>query len=75
MDSIKITRELAEEYAELLTFIYGQNLDRNSLLTHIQNRTEIGVRVVDFLQKLGGDLNREIEDFVEIVFGSNSING
>lgn len=73
MNSIKITEELAKEYAKLLISIYDQNLDKDSLLNHIQNKTELGISVLEFLDKLGGDKERELEDFLELVFGSKTV--
>lgn len=73
MNSIKITKELAREYTELLIFIYGQNLDKKALLNHIQNKTEVGIKVLTFLEKLGGNLDDEIEDFVELALGDKFV--
>ena len=73
MNSIKITKELAQEYTQLLIFVYGQNVDKNSLRNHIENKTEVGIRVLNFLEKLGGNLEQEIEDFIEVVCGSKFI--
>ena len=73
MNSIKITKELAREYTELLIFIYEQNLDKNSLLHHIQNKTEVGTKVLEFLTKLGGNLDEEIDDFVELALGNKFV--
>lgn len=73
MNSIKITKELAEEYTELLIFLYSNNLDKNSLLEHMDKKTEIGTKVLNFLSKLGGNEEQEKEDFVELVFGSKFV--
>ena len=73
MNSIKITKELAEEYTELLIFLYSNNLDKNSLLKHMDEKTEIGTKVLNFLSKLGGDEKQEKEDFIELVFGSKFV--
>ena len=73
MNSIKITKELAEEYTELLIFLYSNNLDKNSLQKHMDEKTEIGTKVLNFLSKLGGDEKQEKEDFIELVFGSKFV--
>lgn len=73
MNSIKITKELAREYTELLIYVYNQNLDKQTLLSHIKNKTEVGTKVLTFLEKLGGNLDEEIEDFVELALGNKYI--
>ena len=73
MNSIKITKELAQEYTQLLIMVYSHNLDKDSLKKHIENKTEIGNKVLEFLNKLGGDLSQEIDDFIEVAFGSKYV--
>ena len=39
----------------------------------MDEKTEIGTKVLNFLSKLGGDEKQEKEDFIELVFGSKFV--
>ena len=64
-------KELMVHYNLLKLFVKDLGLTKDEFLKHIETKSEIGLKFLDFFNSLndGADVQAEIDDFVEIVFG------